>query len=395
MGVTDPQSDSQTKEFMRESYPRSDVERKGSMGRRWGASNGVYPEQQQHDPSFQPAAFPPPPVERHRISLLVPFFVIVNVVMFILTMYFNNCPKNAGQCVATFLGRFSFQPLSENPLLGPSSITLRKLGALDTSKVIYDHQGWRLITCIWLHAGVVHILANMLSLLFIGIRLEQEFGFLKIGIIYLLSGFGGSLLSALFLQNQISVGASGALFGLLGAMLSELLTNWTIYANKCAALTTLVLVVALNLAVGILPHVDNFAHIGGFISGFLLGFVLLVRPQFGWISGANLPPSQRKPKHMLYQHVFLVLALVILVVGFTTVVVLVFRGVDGNKTCKWCHYLSCVPTSRWKCDSSSASCTESQMGNMIQLTCSSNNKTSSVPLTNSASLSELCTQLCT
>lgn len=51
------------------------------------------------------------------------------------------------------------------------------MGALDVSKVVHGHQAWRLITCIWLHAGVVHLLANMLSLLFIGIRLEKEFGF--------------------------------------------------------------------------------------------------------------------------------------------------------------------------------------------------------------------------
>lgn len=54
----------------------------------------------------------------------------------------------------------------------------------------------------------------------------------RVGILYMLAGIGGSILSALFITNNISVGASGALFGLLGAMLSELLTNWTIYANK-------------------------------------------------------------------------------------------------------------------------------------------------------------------
>lgn len=54
----------------------------------------------------------------------------------------------------------------------------------------------------------------------------------RIGIIYLVSGFGGSILSSLFIRNNISVGASGALFGLLGAMLSELITNWSIYTNK-------------------------------------------------------------------------------------------------------------------------------------------------------------------
>lgn len=54
---------------------------------------------------------------------------------------------------------------------------LEKMGALDVSRVVHKHQVWRLFTCIWLHAGVFHVLANMLSLIFIGIRLEQEFGF--------------------------------------------------------------------------------------------------------------------------------------------------------------------------------------------------------------------------
>ena len=51
------------------------------------------------------------------------------------------------------------------------------MGALDVSRVVHRHQGWRLITCMWLHAGVFHLLANMLGILVIGIRLEQEFGF--------------------------------------------------------------------------------------------------------------------------------------------------------------------------------------------------------------------------
>jgi len=51
------------------------------------------------------------------------------------------------------------------------------MGALKWDNVVHEHQAWRLITCIWLHAGVIHLLANMLSLVFIGIRLEQQFGF--------------------------------------------------------------------------------------------------------------------------------------------------------------------------------------------------------------------------
>lgn len=54
---------------------------------------------------------------------------------------------------------------------------LTKMGALKWDAVVNQHQGWRLITCIWLHAGIIHLAANMLSLVFIGIRLEQQFGF--------------------------------------------------------------------------------------------------------------------------------------------------------------------------------------------------------------------------
>jgi len=54
----------------------------------------------------------------------------------------------------------------------------------------------------------------------------------RIGLVYLISGFGGSLMSALFIQSNVSVGASGALFGLIGSVLSELITNWSLYANK-------------------------------------------------------------------------------------------------------------------------------------------------------------------
>ncbi|PKA46540.1 hypothetical protein AXF42_Ash012673 [Apostasia shenzhenica] len=172
----------------------------------------------------------------------------------------------------------------------------------------------------------------------------------RIGIIYLLSGFGGSILSSLFIRNSISVGASGALFGLLGAMLSELITNWTIYTNKAAALLTLLIIIVINLAVGILPHVDNFAHIGGFLTGFLLGFVLLLRPQFGWIERHNLPAaSQVKSKHMVYQYILCVIALLLLIAGFAVGLIMLFRGVNGNEHCSWCHYLTCVPTSKWSC----------------------------------------------
>nr|AIY60774.1 rhomboid protein Pintu32689 [Pinellia ternata] len=322
-----------------------DVE--GGRAKRGGSNNGTYAAMSGAEHYEGVGA------EARWKPWFVPAVVVANVVVFVVAMYVNDCPAHAhpfGKCVAGFLRRFSFQPIRENPLLGPSSSTLEKLGALQWNKIVHGHQGWRLITSMWLHAGVVHLIVNMLSLIIIGIRLEQQFGFVRIGIIYLLSGFGGSILSSLFIRNNISVGASGALFGLLGSMLAELITNWTIYSNKAAALFSLLVIVLINLAVGILPRVDNFAHIGGFLTGFLVGFILLVRPQFGWIERHNFPPeSQVKSKYKTYQYILCIVALMLLIAGFSVGLVMLFRGVNGNDRCHWCHYLSCVPTSRWEC----------------------------------------------
>ncbi|MCO5576349.1 hypothetical protein L7F22_030158 [Adiantum nelumboides] len=99
--------------------------------RRRSSSKGVYPVHDSGAPVYLPVS-----QERRWLPLLICFIVVVNIAMFIITMYVNNCPANTAndQCVAKFLGRFSFQPFSENPLLGPSTRALRKVGALDTNK---------------------------------------------------------------------------------------------------------------------------------------------------------------------------------------------------------------------------------------------------------------------
>ncbi|VAI10983.1 unnamed protein product [Triticum turgidum subsp. durum] len=329
---------------------RADVEK--------GASSS--PRKAKQEPGKVPAPlYPQHEGEREWTPWLVPSILVANITVFTIAMYYNNCPahnarpgRDDGQCVARFLHRFSFQPLRQNPLLGPSSATLVKMGALVWDKVVHGHQGWRLFSCMWMHAGVLHLLANMLSLLFIGLRLEQQFGYgMRIGAIYLVSGVGGSVLSSLFIRSAISVGASGALFGLLGAMLAELLSNWTIYTNKVAAVTTLLFVIAVNLVLGILPHVNNFAHIGGFLTGFLLGFVLLMRPHFGWMERYRLPAGSpcTARKYLPYQWALMAAALALAVAGFAIGLAMVFRGANANSSCGWCHYLSCVPTKSWTC----------------------------------------------
>ncbi|XP_065869208.1 RHOMBOID-like protein 5 [Euphorbia lathyris] len=274
---------------------------------------------------------PPPSTERYR-SWLVPLIFAVNITMFVYTMYVNDCPAKTGpdRCLFyDYLGRYSFQPLTENPVLGPSITTLHNLGALDPIAIVNEGETWRFFSCVWLHAGVAHLFANMTSLLFIGIRLEEEFGFLRIGALYLISGFGGSLMSSLNTKPNISVGASGALLGLLGCMLSELLINWTIYVNKCAAISSLLLIIALNLALGLVPRVDNSAHMGGFFSGFLLGFILLMRPQYGYVSRNKVPAGyyvKRKPKHKCYQYILFIAALIVLITWYIWGLITLFSG---------------------------------------------------------------------
>ncbi|KAH6766153.1 RHOMBOID-like 1 [Perilla frutescens var. hirtella] len=345
---------------------------------------------------------PPPPIEVFKkwFPWLVPTIIIINIAIFVVTMYFNDCPVNSSGCIgASFLGRFAFQTNHENPLLGPSAATLLKMGALDVRKVVEDRQVWRLITCMWLHAGLFHVLANMLSFLFVGIRLEQEFGFARVGALYVISGIGGSLSSSLFVRTTISVGASGALFGLLGAMLSELLINWTIYENKLESLMSLVVIIVINMAVGILPHVDNFAHLGGFTTGFLLGFVIFIRPQYGYINKRRVPDyiastTKSKPKYKAYQCFMLIVALLIFTAGFASGLSLLMRGVNGNDHCSWCHYLSCVPSPFWTCE---ARCTSSLYQNQLQLTCVQNRKSDNYIVNNSTTTShiqQLCAELC-
>ncbi|KAK4795727.1 hypothetical protein SAY86_028053 [Trapa natans] len=303
--------------------------------------------------------------EKRWTAWLVPMVVLAEIIFFVIVMFVNNCPDNKNdvvfmfrvreRCTARFLGRFAFQPWKENRLLGPSTSTLVKVGALHWWRVVHDHQGWRLFSAIWLHAGLIHLIINLLSVIFVGIRLEQQFGFIKVGIIYVLSGFGGCILACIFLPwNDVTAGASAPLFGILGAMLAELLINCTIYSNKVAAIFTLIVVGAINAALGILPRVGNLTNIGGLATGFLLGFILLVRSQQGWNersyqSGVAIY-NRIKSRHKPYQYILWLMALVILIVGLTAGLVKLFKGKNGNMDCSWCHYLSCVPTSKWRCD---------------------------------------------
>ena len=147
-----------------------------------------------------------------------------------------------------------------------SSYSLYKLGAV-SGTAIKSGQIWRLVTGTFLHAGFIHLLINMYSLCIIGLQLEKFMGKKKFLTIYFVSAISGSLMSSLF-NTGISVGASGAIFGLLGSML-YFGYHYRLYLGN-ALYNQIIPLIALNLILGfMLTGIDNAAHIGGLIGGYL------------------------------------------------------------------------------------------------------------------------------
>jgi len=132
---------------------------------------------------------------------------------------------------------------------------------------------YRLFTCMFLHVDIFHLACNMYSLYILGPQLESFFGKKKYLFIYLISGLCGSLLSFTFNIDIISVGASGAIFGLLGALLYFGYYYRTYLGNVVRS--QIIPIIVLNLVIGfMITGVDNFGHIGGLIGGVLSSMIV-------------------------------------------------------------------------------------------------------------------------
>lgn len=157
-------------------------------------------------------------------------------------------------------------------------------------------QWWRLITSVFVHGGLLHIGLNMWVLWGLGRTTERVFGSLGFALVYLVAGIGGSFASVLVHPNVNSVGASGAIFGIAGAFLAFLLRNRD--RMDPVVLTTvrrnLLNFVLVNLAIGFaIPVIDQSAHVGGLVTGFVAG--LVVSPRL--VQGA--PPQRPVARYPL------------------------------------------------------------------------------------------------
>jgi len=251
----------------------------------------------------------------------------------------------AGLLYSIYANGWAIEPLHVNMMVGPGLKALVASGARDTPLIVDGGEWWRLLSPMWLHAGLVHLAVNMSVLMRFGWPMEREAGCHRFVPVYVLGGVLGAVASAVFLPDLVSVGASGACFAIIGAVWADLLQNWGIMysSGRCCQCTVMVLCLglstALNLALGLMPFVDNFAHVFGMLGGLCVGVVVMIRPrkhrqgasawQLGcaWVGGC----------------LYALLALVLTVA--------LYLQVKTDDWCPFCDYISCVEIGDlWTCD---------------------------------------------
>lgn len=148
------------------------------------------------------------------------------------------------------------------------------LGAKE-NYLIFSGEYWRFLTPIFLHADFQHLAMNCLSLFVFGKIIEGMYGHVKFGLIYFAAGIIGNIASFMFSPHS-AVGASGSIFGLMGALFYFRVENPTLFKRYFG--NNILIMVVVNLVYGFIkPGIDNFGHIGGLVGGFLTSGILKIR----------------------------------------------------------------------------------------------------------------------
>jgi rhomboid protease GluP len=156
---------------------------------------------------------------------------------------------------------------------------LARIGANRSWEYVqYTGEYWRLLTSMFLHGGTIHLAMNLFALFQVGSLFEIMFGTRRFTIIYFVTGIAASITSMLRMPLLgVSVGASGAIFGILGAFVFSVLRS-PVWRHERAArglVMQCVFWIGLNIVIGLqIAQIDNAAHIGGLVAGLILGFAL-------------------------------------------------------------------------------------------------------------------------
>ncbi|KAL0951302.1 hypothetical protein HGRIS_008011 [Hohenbuehelia grisea] len=316
-------------------------------------------------------------IGRQRYPFVVWALTIAMIAVFINELVVNSRAQGSP---------LSFKPVV-NPMLGPSSSALINVGARfpPCMKLIEDvppstlmpclnntanppdrlctveeicgfggfdgkepNQWFRFIVPIFLHAGIIHILLNMLAQLTLSAQIEREMGSGGFILTYAAAGIFGNVLGGNFsLVGVPSVGASGAIFGTIGVTWVDLFAHWRYHYRPVRKLVFMTIELLIGIAIGYIPYVDNFgkdytnvvhagnanffpAHLGGFLMGLLVGTFFY-------------PVISVTRRHKLIMWGFRLTAIPLAIILFV-VLIRNFYTSDPYAACSGCRYLSCFPT---------------------------------------------------
>lgn len=155
-----------------------------------------------------------------------------------------------------------------------------QMGAVSEPLIVEQHEFYRLVTHFFLHFGFEHLVNNMLSLLVLGYAIENVLGGVRYLILYFLSGIIAGAASIVYnisivQENTVSCGASGAIYGLTGALLCLLIMGNRNRQRKSTEVPRYLLFIGLSLYSGSQDvTIDNAAHVGGFVAGFIVCLIM-------------------------------------------------------------------------------------------------------------------------
>jgi membrane associated rhomboid family serine protease len=188
---------------------------------------------------------------------------------------------------------FAAMALGGVSIFEPQSEKIIRWGAKVTELILINDEWWRLVSCVFIHIGLLHFAVNMWALWNVGILAERLFGNFRFFAIYLLSGLGGSIFSLYLSPAAASAGASGAIFGIIGALIPFFLSRELSIPQPLSRriLLNLLIIVGINLFIGFtIKGIDNAGHIGGLMTGIGAGFLLKRR----------LPPVKDPKRYIRY-----------------------------------------------------------------------------------------------
>lgn len=261
-----------------------------------------------------------------------------------------------------------------NTTTNDAMCTLGQLCGFGADKTYNGHlaqkqpnQWYRFIIPMFLHGGIIHIGFNMIMQMTLGRDMELAIGPIRFFIVYMSSGIFGFVLGGNFAATGIaSTGASGALFGIIGLTLLDLLYTWTERVGPWKDLGFIAIDVVISFVLGLLPGLDNFSHIGGFIMGVVLGICILNSPaalrqridengppyspvkhsdgdspNSGFTGFIKSPVRFFKGRKPAWWSWWIARALSLAAV-FVIFILLLNNFYIYRKECGWCKYLSCI-----------------------------------------------------